>query len=126
MMVIDSSAWIEYLLDRPLASAFAPYLGRPGVMVPALVVYEVYKVMRRARTEEEAEKAAIWMMENYSVIPLDGNLALEAADYSLRHGLSLADAVVYATARATGAPLLTSASHFAELPGIELISADST
>lgn len=122
MMVVDSCAWIEYLLDGPLAPAFAPYLSRPEVLVPALVVYEVYKVMRRARTEEDAERAATWLMETYTVVPLEGPLALEAADYGLRYGLSLAEAVVYATAQAYGVPLVTSDSHFQGLPGVEYVS----
>ena len=121
MMVIDSCGWLSYLLDAPLASAFAPYVARPGVLVPALAVYEVHKVMQRERGEVAADEAANWLMETYTVVPVDGVLAVEAADYAVRHGLSLADAVMYATAKAHKVPLVTSDSHFLGLPGVEYI-----
>jgi predicted nucleic acid-binding protein len=41
-------------------------------------------------------------------VPVDETLSLEAADYSLSHGLHFADALIYATARHYGAALHTS------------------
>ena len=52
-------------------------------------------------------------------------LALEAADLSLEHGLAMADAVVYATARHHAATLVTSHGDFQDLPGVEYIPAES-
>jgi predicted nucleic acid-binding protein len=52
------------------------------------------------------------------VVPLDTHIALLAAELHRQHKLATADAIVYATAQAGGAELLTCGSHFAELPGV--------
>ena len=57
------------------------------------------------------------------VIPLTDSLALSAADIALDHGLAMADAIVYATARACEAQLITSDADFATLPGVSYIPA---
>ena len=52
------------------------------------------------------------------VKPLDTVLATKAADYAHKHGLAMADSIIYATAMDTGADLLTCDQHFAELPRV--------
>jgi predicted nucleic acid-binding protein len=41
-----------------------------------------------------------------------------AADIALQHGLSFADAVIYATAQHKDAVLVTADDHFKGLPGV--------
>ncbi|PYM83968.1 MAG: hypothetical protein DMD84_21485 [Candidatus Rokuibacteriota bacterium] len=116
LILVDSSGWIEYLADRPLARRFATYLeGREPLLVSAIEVYEVYKVIRRDISEERA-LAAVAAMRRAIIAPTDESLALEAADISLVHGLALADSVVYATARRHRAKLVTADADFEELP----------
>ena len=44
LFLVDSSGWIEFLGDGPLADRFAPYFEREEwLIVPAIVLYEVYK-----------------------------------------------------------------------------------
>lgn len=121
MTVVDSSGWIEIFTGGRLASKFRQRLeGAEALVVPTIVLYEVYRVIRREASEEEADEAAAYL-RGLTLIPLDDRLALEAADYSLRHKLSLADAVVYATAQAHHATLVTSDEHFQGLPGVEYV-----
>jgi len=68
-------------------------------------------VIRRQRSEEEAI-AAVAQMQKTSVVDLDQFLALGAADVSITHGLAMADAIVYATAQASGIPMVTADAHF--------------
>jgi len=43
--VVDSSAWLEYFADGPNAAVFAEPLGDvTRLVVPAITVYEVFKV----------------------------------------------------------------------------------
>ena len=43
-IMIDSSGWLEYLTDDINAHRFAPYLENQfTVLVPTIVIYEVYK-----------------------------------------------------------------------------------
>ncbi len=117
-MVLDTSGWIEIFTDGPLASEFRARLDQAArVLVPTIVLYDVYKVIRRQVSEQEA-LVAVAHLRAHQVVPLDDQLALEAADLSLQHSLAMADAVVYATARGHGAELLTSDRDFAELPGV--------
>lgn len=121
MTIVDSCGWLEYFLDGSLAEAFAGHLEQPDVLVPTIILYEVYKVVRRDATEELAEQAAA-LMKTRRLSPLSEDVALLAADLALEHHLALADAVVYAAARAYGASLVTSDYHFASLPGVTYLA----
>lgn len=78
-------------------------------------MYEVYKVIRRALSEERALEA-VSALRRATIAPVDESLALEAADVSLEHGLAMADSLVYATARRHGAKLVTADEDFEGLP----------
>lgn len=120
MTLLDSSVWIEYFVDEPRAELVEAYLTDANLFVPTVVVYEVYKFLRREVSEEWA-KRAVARMRKAQIIPLDESLAMEAADASLQHRLPFADAVVYATARRLGARIVTSDCHFRGLPGVEYL-----
>jgi predicted nucleic acid-binding protein len=52
------------------------------------------------------------------VVPLTTDLALSAAALHKTYKLATADAIIYATARAKGAQLLTCDAHFERLEGV--------
>jgi predicted nucleic acid-binding protein len=83
-------------------------------------VYEVYKVVRRDLSEERAVEA-VSALHRAKIVAVDEPLALEAADISLRLGLAMADALVYATAQRHGATLVTGDADFEGLPGAVVI-----
>jgi len=116
--LVDSSGWIEFFTDGPQASRYAPYLKEPSeVLTPTIVLYEVYKIVKRERTEEDA-LVCVAQMQKTGVLPLTERVALDAADLSLEHGLAMTDAIVYATARAHDAALVTSDADLKDLPGV--------
>ena len=117
MTVVDSSGWIEHLTDGPLAQAYQEHLAAPDLLVPTIVMYEVYKFVRREVSDAWAIIVA-GRMRAAKLVPLDDRLALEAADLSLQHGLAMADAIVYATARDHEATLVTGDADFMDLPAI--------
>ena len=121
MIVVDSFGWIEYFADGPLANDYARFLSDLSqIVTPAIVIYEVYKKIKRERREEDA-LIAVAQMQKTKVIPLDISISLSAADISLDKGLPMADAIVYATAMANNCEVATSDSHFAELPNVRFI-----
>ena len=121
MILVDSSGWIEYLADLPLADRFAAYIeGREPLLISAIEVYEIYKVIRRDLSEEQAIEA-VAALHSAEIAPVDDSLALEAADLSLRHGLAMADSLIYATAIRHDAKLVTADSDFEGLPGTVVI-----
>lgn len=118
MIIVDSSGWIEYLTDGPLAGEYARKLRNlPAVLMPVIVLYEVYKRLKRDLSEDDAVVAAS-AMQRARVVPITGELALTAADLSLEYGLAMADAIILATARLYHAELVTSDRDFEAIPGV--------
>ncbi len=112
MNLIDSSGWLEFFTDGHLASKYFHYLDiLEQVVVPTLVIYEVYKKIKKERSEEEA-LLAIAHMGKAKIVVLDDSLAMSAADISIKYNLSMADAIIYATALQENAKLITSDVHF--------------
>jgi predicted nucleic acid-binding protein len=75
MVVVDTSAWVEWLIGSAMARRIA----------------------------------------------LDTSIALAAAEATRTHKLATADAIVFATAQAPGASILTCDGHFKGLPAVVLI-----
>jgi predicted nucleic acid-binding protein len=121
--VVDSSGWVEFLGNGPKADAFAKYLQNPEtLLLPTIVVYEVYKKMLREQSRVLAERfLSIAFGFQEREIVLDVSLAASAANTSLRSNLPMADAIVYATAQSHHAELITSDAHFTGLPGVTVL-----
>jgi predicted nucleic acid-binding protein len=122
VVLVDSSGWIEFFTDGPLAAGYSKYLkDLSKVVVPTIVIYEVYKKIKKEKTEEEA-LLAVSLINRTSVIPLSESIALLAADLSLKHLLPMADAIVYATALEENCKVVTSDTHFKGLDRVVLIT----
>ncbi len=123
MILLDSYGWIEYFTDGPLSVKYAQYVenaDEKNTIIPAIVVYEVYKKIKKEMGEKQALEAYAQMMRT-KVVPLDEGLAIAAADFSLIFGFGMADAMVYATAKRNGAVLITSDRHFKGIEGARII-----
>lgn len=119
-VVVDSSGWIEYLGAGMKADDFAPYLqAQDSLLVPTIVLYEVYKKLSRERGKTLADRF-VSQAFRCVVVALDEEIALVAANLSLDHRLSMADAIIYATARTHSAQLVTGDSAFQGLPGVTI------
>ena len=118
MTLVDSFGWIEFFTDGPLASEYAKYLQRPSeVLVPTIVLYEVYKKIKAEKNEESA-LVAIGTMKNAQILPLTEEVSISAADLSLSHKLAMADAIVYASALQENAKVVTSDKDLKDLPHV--------
>ncbi len=125
MHIVDSCGWLEWFTDGKLARRYEQYLAEVDVLlIPGVVVYEVYKVLKLEAGEEQAILAVSYMKRS-TIIPLDDNLAIKAADISLLHGLAMADAMVYAAAHMHGALLYTSDADFKRLPLVQWMGDNS-
>jgi toxin FitB len=125
VIVFDSSVWLEFFGDGVHAEKFAERLRHPTTIVtPTIALYEVYKWIKRERSEEEAVRA-VATMKKTQVVNLSDEIALTAADLSLSQKLAMADSIILATARAHGAELFTLDSDFAEIDGVKVFSKKS-
>ncbi|HWY27125.1 MAG TPA: type II toxin-antitoxin system VapC family toxin [Candidatus Angelobacter sp.] len=120
-LVVDSSGWIEYFGDGAKAGDFEPYLHRQDfLLVPTIVLYEVCKKLSRERGKTIADRF-VSQAFRCVVVALDEEIALVAASLSLEHRLSMADAIIYATAQTHAAQLVTGDSAFQGLPGVTIL-----
>jgi predicted nucleic acid-binding protein len=118
MNVVDSSAWIEYFAGGPNAKFFeTPILNQADLVVPTMVLLEVYKHIRRHLGRDEALKAVAGMKQG-EIQDLDERLALYAAEIGVEYGFPLADSVILATARIHEATLWTQDSDFEGMDGV--------
>ena len=60
-------------------------------------------------------------METSSIIPLDANLALAAADIALENHLSMADAIIVAAAQAHHCKIISSDADLKDQPNVDYI-----
>jgi len=121
MILVDTSAWIEWLIDSPTGDTLAGHLpDQADWLVPTMVQLELAKWLTREAGEDKADQV-IAFTQVCTDVPLDTEIALAAAEACREHRLATADAIIFATARAHDAALLTCDKHFEGLPGVTLI-----
>ena len=122
MNVVDSSAWLSYFAGDKNAETFAkPIENIEKLIVPSITIAEVFKCILRQRDEDVALEA-IAHMEQGKIIPLDSELAVNAAQYGVDFKLPLADSIIYATAKKYNATVWTQDADFKSLEGVNYFS----
>ena len=121
MVLIDTSAWIEWLIGSPTGNKVEAQLPQQANwLIPTMVQLELAKWLAREVGEDKADQV-IAFTQVCHVVPLDTEIALAAAEVCREHRLATADAIIFATARAHQAKLVTCDAHFNGLPGVTLI-----
>lgn len=119
MNIIDSSGWLEYFSDGPNAKHYLPPLNDPSsLIVPAITIYEVFKVVLRESSEDMALQA-VAAMQKGRVIDLTVSIAMKASKLSLQHDLPMADSIILATAREYDCAIWTQDSDFQHIDGVK-------
>ena len=119
MNIVDSSGWLAYFADEPNAEHFLnPLKDTASLVVPTITVYEVFKVVLRESSENDALQVTAAMQKG-AVIDLTTQLAIAASKLSLENGLSMANGIILATAKAYGAILWTQDSDFKNMAGVK-------
>jgi toxin FitB len=112
MNIVDSSGWIEYIADAANADFFEPaILDSENLFVPTICLYEVFKRVLQEFGEERALDA-MGIMSLGTIIDLDRQIAVHAAQISTELKLAMADSIILATTRACDAILWTQDEHF--------------
>ncbi len=114
MRVVDTSIWIEWLIDSPLKQAVAKeFPEAPHCIVPTIVQLELYKWLLREMGEAEADQV-ISFTQTCVVVTLDTKIALQAAELHRQYKLATAELT-------NSADLITCDAHFEGLPDVLLI-----
>jgi len=121
MTVMDTSGWLEYLSDGPLATQYEKYLAKPeAIITPSITLSEVYKKVKKAKGAEVA-LSVVAQIEKTRVIALDEEIAVMAGDLALAHSLALPQAIAYATALREEAQFLTANPHLKGLDHVTFL-----
>jgi predicted nucleic acid-binding protein len=118
MLVIDTSAWIEWFIDSPIGEILGGYLPLDDeLIVPTIVQLELLKWLRR-EGNLAAGDGLLARTQMCVVKSLTPSIAVSAAEVSVNQKLATADAVIYATALENDAELLTCDAHFKDMPNV--------
>ena len=119
MNVVDSSAWIEYFRDGPNAKIFMhPLEDVANLIVPSICIYEVLKSITRQEGSDEAIECFA-IMKQGRMVDLTPELAVRAAETSLKYNLPMADSVILAITHAFNATLWTQDKDFSGLRNVK-------
>ena len=119
MNIVDSSGWLAYFADEPNAKHFLPPLSdSESLVVPVITIYEVFKVILREMSENEALQAVVAMQKG-KVVDLNASLAITASRLSLEYHLPMADSIILATAQEFKAMIWTQDSDFKNLSKVK-------
>jgi predicted nucleic acid-binding protein len=116
--IVDTSGWLEYFAGTPQASNFAAAIeDTENLLVPSIVLYEVFKKISLDIDENKAFQA-ISHLKQGRVVDMGEAIALYAAKLGIEKKLPMADALIYATAILHHATVYTQDAHFEGLPQV--------
>ena len=119
MNLVDSSGWLEYFAEGRNAGFFAPAIEKSGeLIVPTIVVFEVYKRVYQQRDRHDALQAVATLRAG-RIVDLTLRLAIAAAAISTSEKLPMADSIILATARAENAVIWTQDADFEQIAGVK-------
>lgn len=119
MNIVDSSGWLEYFSGGSNSEHFLSPLQEPSsLIVPAITIYEVFKVVLREVGENEALQA-IAAMQKGTVVELTASIGMNAAKISMQNKLPMADSIIYATAISHNCIIWTQDDDFENLQRVK-------
>ena len=122
MNIVDSSGWLEYFIDGNNAEHFNEPLNNPdNLIIPTIIIYEVYKIILRERSENEALQS-IALMRQGTVVELTADIAIQAAQISIKHTMPMAGSIILATAQTYEATIWTQDEDFQGIQGVRYFS----
>lgn len=123
-VLVDSSAWIEYFAGGKLVEKCSKYIEKANkkeYFTPTVVLYEVYKKLKKEVSEEVALSACAHIMGHTTIVNLNDEVAFKAGDISLSSNLGMADSIIVATALLKNAKIVTMDKHLKGLGNVMFI-----
>lgn len=118
MNIVDSSGWLSFFTSDNNSRSFAgPIEKLEELLVPSIILTEVFRIILRQKGEEAALRAIAHMQQG-KVVPLDEELAVDAAYFGVEYKLPLADSIIYATAHRYEAIVWTQDADFRDLKNV--------
>lgn len=119
MNIVDSSAWLEFFAGSKHGDHFTGAIKKTSsLMVPTIIIYEVFKKLVIERDEETALRYVAHMKLG-RIADLDLDMALRAAAASFHTKLPMADSIILAAAEKFNATIWTHDADFKGLPRVK-------
>ena len=119
MNVVDSSGWIEYFLNSPMAEFFAPAAeDAANLVVPSISLLEVHRFLSRGFAPAHRD-VCLDVMRRAQMVDLTDARAIAASTAAQKHKLAMADAIMYSIAREFKATFWTQDVDYKGLPGVK-------
>lgn len=115
---MDSSAWLEVLVDGPNRISFQEVIEAGELVVPAITLFEVCRRVRATRSAADAARVESHM-RRFTIIELTSERASAAAAISLKLKLPMADSIIYAAALEFSATVKTQHEDFKGLAQVK-------
>ncbi len=119
MIIIDSSLWLEYFIDSSYGKIIENLLDNPAkIIVPSIVLTEIYKKILNEWDKSVADDFIV-QFQDYNIVDLDFQNAINAAKVSKEYKLPLADSIIFSAALSYNADLYTMDKHFEGLANVK-------
>lgn len=132
--VIDTYAWVEYLLGSSKGAIAKEYVEGGSAFTPSIVIVELRKwylkeIEAGRRRETEMQKHFEFLESRTQVLTLDSSLALKAGetDFTMKkrkRNWPIADSIVLASARSRSAYVVSGDPHFKNVEDVIFIGED--
>ncbi len=120
MNIIDSSGWLEILVDGPHRASLVQVVDAGELIVPAISIFEVTKRVRLTHSVADAARVESHM-RRFTVVELNADRASAATAVSVKHKLPMADSIIYATALEFNATVWTLDADFEGLAQVKFL-----
>ena len=122
-VLIDSWTWIEYWKGGKLADEAASYIdGEEESVVSTINLAEVYLWVAKSYDDATAEEKVATIEKRCHVIPVERDVAVEAAKIKKKEKPGLADSLILATARQVGGRVVTGDSDMRNLRDVVFLA----
>ena len=112
-VLLDSWCWVEYLDGTEVGKKIENYLEvEETPFISVINLAEVYKHYLSTHKENEADGFVSFMMSRCFIIPVEPNMALNAAKINSQKKWGLGDSLIYASAKAHNLQLVSGDPHF--------------
>jgi predicted nucleic acid-binding protein len=119
-VTFDTSAWIEYFSGSDAGQLAKSYIeSEENIFTTAISLMEIKNKYQRER--KSWNDRIKFIVERSTIVEIDDELALLAADVKNEFGLHTIDAIIYAAASATKSKLLTKDGHFKNLKNVIML-----
>ena len=112
-VLLDSWCWIEFFNGTEVGRKISEYIdSSDNLFISVINLAEVYKVGLTKKSEKEANEMVHLMLSRCFLLPVEAEMALNAAKLNWKKKWGLGDSLIYASARAHNLQLVSGDSHF--------------